>query len=414
MARPGWHQPAIDLLEEALVALPEEDSAIRSRVLAALGVELFFTSYEDNRRTEGAITSRGAVEMARRVGDDEALAFALASCHIASFDPDRLDDRLSVATELIDVAGRIANVELVLTGHIHRACDLLELARVDETRAEAEICEALVEELSQPVHRYFVVWLQSTIALLEGRLDDAEALSNDALQLGLAANHPDAIVVAGAQAVVIGWHRGNLDHLVQPAKQLLEDLPDLLSWRGPIALVMAMSGHVEDAEMHLRAVTSDLDTYHFSSNRKPTFIALVEVARMIGVTDVAPALYERLTPYAGTLSVVSLNLSEMGPVSRSLGALATMMGDFDAAGHHLDDALATSVAINAPPHEARACVDYARMLLERKGPGDVDRARAFLDRAQPLATRIGMAGLLADIGELSRRLPTAEPGGPSR
>ena len=37
-ASPGWHEPAIDLLEEALTILPDEDGPLRARVLAALGL----------------------------------------------------------------------------------------------------------------------------------------------------------------------------------------------------------------------------------------------------------------------------------------------------------------------------------------------------------------------------------------
>src|SRR5260221_13583802 len=76
-------------------------------------------------------------------------------------------------------------------------------------------------------------------------------------------------------------------------------------------------------------------------------------------------------------------------------------------GRHLDDALAMTAQIKAPLHEARTCVDYARMLLDRSGAGDVGRARSVLDRAQPIAPPGGGADLLADIGELSRRFPTA-------
>ena len=40
----------------------------------------------------------------------------------------------------------------------------------------------------------------------------------------------------------------------------------------------------------------------------------------------ARPIYERLAPYADRICVVSLNLSEMGPVERTLGVLATLDG----------------------------------------------------------------------------------------
>ena len=172
-ASPGWHEPAIDLLEEALVVLPDEDGPLRARVLAALGLEVYFMSNQERAN----IVSAAGVDMARRLGDDEALAFCLACRHTAIFDPGHLDDRLQDAAELIEVGARIGNPEFVLTGHVHRACDLLESARVDEAREEAVVAATLVEELGQPALRYFVLWLQSTLALIDGLFEDAEKLA---------------------------------------------------------------------------------------------------------------------------------------------------------------------------------------------------------------------------------------------
>jgi hypothetical protein len=100
--------------------------------------------------------------------------------------------------------------------------------------------------------------------------------------------------------------------------------------------------------------------------------------------------------------VVSLNLSEMGPVTRALGVLASLMGNYSRAEVHFADALATSERIGAPPHIARTHVDHARMLLSRDAPGDTARAHELLAIAAPLAERIGMAGLVADITALER------------
>jgi hypothetical protein len=134
----------------------------------------------------------------------------------------------------------------------------------------------------------------------------------------------------------------------------------------------------------------------------PAMLALVEVCRILDASECAAPIYERIIPYAPRLCVISLNLSEMGPVSRALGVLATLRGDYRRAELHFGDALATSERIGAPPHVARTHVDHARMLLSRGGPGDAERARELLATAKLLAERIGMAGLIADIAALER------------
>jgi eukaryotic-like serine/threonine-protein kinase len=74
MANPAWHESTIRLLEEALDMLPDKDNVLRSRVLAALSLELYFTP----QQMRGVEIGNEGIAMARRVGDDEALAFALA------------------------------------------------------------------------------------------------------------------------------------------------------------------------------------------------------------------------------------------------------------------------------------------------------------------------------------------------
>ena len=399
-ASPGWHEPAIDLLEEALTVLPDTDDPLRARVLAALGLEVYFTA---DQELADSVSAAG-VEMARRLGDDEALAFCLACRHTAIFDPGHLDDRLAVAAELIDVGTRIANPELALTGRVHRACDLLELTRVDEARAEAAVCATLVEELGQPALRYFVLWLQSTLALLEGHFDDAEKLAHESFELGVAAKHPDAAVVFGTQMVILAWQRGDTTALVEPTLDILTRVPDLPAWHSALALVLALGGRREEARAELREVTRRFDDLAFSSTWTAALIGFAEVARLLDEPAAAPRLYDALAAYADRISVISLSLSEMGPISRALGVLAGLNRDFTVAEEHLLDALATSARIESPPHATRSRVDLARLLLERRDDGDVERPRELLDTARVDAQELGMARVLLDVLELEDRL----------
>jgi hypothetical protein len=201
---------------------------------------------------------------------------------------------------------------------------------------------------------------------------------------------------------VLGWQRGEVQHLVEPAQKLLDELPELTAWPAAVAFVEALAGLHDDARKKLFTLTADLDVIDFSATWTPALISLVEVCRIVDAPECAAPIYERLLPFAQTLCVVSLNLSEMGPVSRALGVLATLMGKYSRAELHFADALATSERIGAPPHVARTLVDHARMLLSRRAPGDDQRARELLATAAPLAERIGMAGLIADIATMER------------
>jgi tetratricopeptide (TPR) repeat protein len=65
----------VALLEEALAALPEEDSALRARLLARLAEEITFSDPYERREALGL----QALEVARRVGDSSVLALCSAT-----------------------------------------------------------------------------------------------------------------------------------------------------------------------------------------------------------------------------------------------------------------------------------------------------------------------------------------------
>jgi len=69
----------------------------------------------------------------------------------------------------------------------------------------------------------------------------------------------------------------------------------------------------------------------------------------------------------------------------------------EAAVGHLEDALATNMRAQAPPWVARTLLDLARALLARNGPGDADRALGSLQRAQVLASELGMRSLAEQV-----------------
>ena len=170
-----------------------------------------------------------------------------------------------------------------------------------------------------------------------------------------------------------------------------------------MALAEALAGLDDQARGRLSSYTADLDVLHFDAIWAPALLSLVEVCRIVDAPECAAPIYECLVPYAQTLCVVSLNLSEMGPVSRALGVLATLMGDYTRAQLHFEDALATSERIGAPPHVARTSVDYARMLLSRRAAGDAERAQGLLMQARTIAERIGQGGVQADAADLSEQ-----------
>jgi DNA-binding CsgD family transcriptional regulator len=85
--------------------------------------------------------------------------------------------------------------------------------------------------------------------------------------------------------------------------------------------------------------------------------------------------------------------------------LATVTEDSEVAERHLTAALATSRAAGSPPYEAISRVQFARLQLARRGPGDGPAAAANLDAALRIADRLGMAPLAAEARALRAQTP---------
>jgi hypothetical protein len=90
---------------------------------------------------------------------------------------------------------------------------------------------------------------------------------------------------------------------------------------------------------------------------------------------------------------VYTGISAWGDVDHALGRLATAAGRHDDAALHLGRSIARYTAIGAPIWLARATLDQGSLLLAREGPGDRERARDLLQRAQAEARRLGAAGI---------------------
>ena len=79
-----------------------------------------------------------ALEMARRIGDPEALVTALQSRHAALLHISHLDERLALDDEILALAERIGVRELEALGRHWRIYDLLEAGEMAAARAEHE------------------------------------------------------------------------------------------------------------------------------------------------------------------------------------------------------------------------------------------------------------------------------------
>jgi hypothetical protein len=127
-----------------------------------------------------------------------------------------------------------------------------------------------------------------------------------------------------------------------------------------------------------------------------------EVARTLDDRDAATTLYRLLAPEPhvwGNAAGVS-----PGVTVHSLGLLAAVLGDLDAATAHLADAAARYEAAGAVAHLGRTRVEQARLLLLRGPDGSeaVDMLTETLEQAKALGLANVARRALSALAEARR------------
>jgi class 3 adenylate cyclase/tetratricopeptide (TPR) repeat protein len=161
--------PLISLLEEAIQAWRQRDSSLHAQALAHLATALFFGN-DDLREQLVAY----AVGMARRVCDPAALRYVLARRLLASKLLDELDERIAVATELVDSAERAADLQELAHGLLQRAAVLIEHGDMAGADRDIRALSNLADDLRQPFWSWYSTVLSAMRMTLDGRLEEAE------------------------------------------------------------------------------------------------------------------------------------------------------------------------------------------------------------------------------------------------
>ena len=397
------------LLEEALGALPEEDSALRASVLARLAPELFWL--HDFARADEV--SAAAVEMSRRVGDVGVLVEALDCRHYALMRPETLAQRLPLADELVSLADTTGSLRLQLRGRLWRIHDHLELGELAAVDSEIDRHARMAAAVGQPGHLWVTGYLRAMRALLEGRLDEARRLADEAFQIGQRAGIADAAAVYyAAQLYPIVRHRGEAEALEAPVAALAGLYGDLIpGTRVVLFSVHAMLGR--DAEA--RGGYERLAAGGFDLPRDHNWLAHLWVLGDLcaGFEDAprARVLYDLLFPYRGRYVVAAFAAACAGPVDYALGRLAALMSSYKEAQEHFEAALQLNARIGARAYGAETATEYASMLLGRAERGDRERAHELLDGATATAAQLGLARVAARCAQLTdapSAMPSAE------
>jgi class 3 adenylate cyclase len=383
----------VAVYERALAGLGDRLPAQQAHLLAALAWEHYWEDVEGACRD----AARRALELARASDDDAALAATLALRQFTEVArPGLVAARLRNAEEMQAAARRAgeAHEELraiayLVTGHL-QAGDVVAAGR-----ALAEYTE-LAERLQEPRHLWHVPTMESTMAMIAGRFDDARPLSQEAARLGeQLAGEPLALQFHVIQMGILHVFEGTPEEILPVVRPMVARYPAVPAWRLALVNFLVDADRLEDARTEYESIVArSFDEIPRDANWLVGLSRIGESAARLGDRRTCADLLERLAGYAGEVVIVGRAAACVGPVDRYLGLMAAALDRHSAAVEHFEAALATCERMGERPFKAETRLHLGRSLLDRDGSGDRDRALELLSLALEEGQELGMRNLV--------------------
>jgi len=328
----------VELLRLALERLPDEPSALRVRVTARLSAALTPPVDEPGAREIMALM-HASLAMAREVGDKHALLYACdmatQSIYMMSFEA-----RSALVLETVALARELGQRLILVRMSGILITLLVEQGRRAEANVELRQFEELMDELPT-AHRWRLLAVESVLALLDGRRDDALRLSDESNSAGPEGS--PAKVAWSLQRIAIAQAFGDPAAIAPDAADLLQIGIGKRGTQIPAWILAALQ---KPAEAHAALASAPGFERGF-----PTGLFAGSACVLARDAELAALVYPALQSFAAN-SQIFWGLSGagvFGPTSRVLGDLALLLGRRDEAAAHYDDAVEHCRRMGAKP-----------------------------------------------------------------
>ena len=380
----GVDRERVAALEAALRAWEGQEDLVRARLLANLAVELMFV----DRQRRWALSDE-ALAVARRLGDRPTLGRVLLSRIAAIWEPGALAERRAHVGELEVLAGELGDPFVKVWAELYGFETAMEVGEVDEADRLLAEAQRTAQEVERAL-RWFAEFPCAGRALFAGKVEEADKLAREALEIGLATQPlNECRMIYGVQRFETRLEQDRLDEML-PA--LVEAAGGgIAESRAMLAQAHCELGHLD----HARAVFDPLMAVLPDMPPDPNWIIAVirsaAVCADLGDRTAAGRLYPLLAPYADR--VAGNGVIWLGSVAHFLGVLATTLERFDDAEQHLAAGETANERLAAPGWLARTRLERARLLLRRGEPEDATEARQILDQVTATARELGLVSL---------------------
>lgn len=379
--------PTIRLLDSALTLLPSGDSALRARATAALAINGY---WDPERFFEAHELADQAVEMSRRLGDDEALLASLVElCRILA-GPVQGFDNGALLDEGVHLAERLDLPEYKAEFQRLKMWNLFGEGRIEEAEAEAALAAPTYEQL-RGLASEFLKWWQNSRAIMRGEFELADALGSEILEAAERRDSSRGVTTFAALFLSARWLQGRIGEVVEITAHMERNYTAVPLAPAFTARAHVAAGNLDEARARLeRQIGRDGPVYHKTWAWLSSTCIMGEVAVALGDSSRCRSLYEALLPYSHR-HVSTAALTYLGSVSYYLGQLARQLGWHTVSEQHLHAALEMHSAVGARPLVAWARFALAELAQER---GRTDDATSNAKIACEVAEKLQMQNLV--------------------
>lgn len=396
----------IEVLDTARAALHGTGTALEAQLTASLARELHHSV--PAQRPRARPLSEHAIALARGLDDPHTLAACLLARHDVLWTPGRAADRIGVAREITELAARTGDTERHAEGLLLTANALLEDGSAAFRAALTDYLYA-TDQFGQPRHEYMALTRRAAIALIDGRLDDADDLITAVSRLGDRIGEPDTGNVRMSQLLGLVRARGEPEQLRATAAEAIRWWTGVPSHAHAVAAgFLALAGEPDDLERARRALDTVLALGTWRADQSylwSVFIgAMATAAARLEDRALCAELLTELEPMTHTCGVNGAVVCFMGSNAHWAGILARALGRTDDAQRWLEQALTVHQRLGAAVWEAETSLELAK--LDTSSPVTIGNHAA---RAAQLATALGLEGVTARLATAHGAPPTAAP-----
>jgi DNA-binding SARP family transcriptional activator len=271
-----------------------------------------------------------SIAIARSTGDARILLDALSATYAIVTHPADQERRAALAAEMLAVAERSNDDDGRFTAlHLYFAVQVIGADPLVRTTFRQQ--EVLARSLRRAARRWMAAYQRACLAYLDGRLDDALEIAEDAFATAPVAP-ARANSAYGMQLLLVRVAQGRGDELAGLVDAAIVDQPELPAWRAVAAWLASMRGD-RARVAHECQLLSDGRALPPDMTWGGSVMILARAAAAVGITDALPTLTDLLAPFSGQFTWYGAGT--VGPYDLALAELALAAGDRGLAQQHL-------------------------------------------------------------------------------